>query len=82
MRVIVAVPRVQGLPSRRPKTSESVMAPFLFKCPNTGFQVQGWAADNGSEDDREIYRSITCLACGGLHMVNPETGKTLGTDYE
>ena len=26
------------------------MAPFLFRCPNTGFRVQGWVADDGSDD--------------------------------
>jgi hypothetical protein len=58
------------------------MAPFLFRCPNTGFRVQGLAADDGSEDDRDVYESVTCLACRGLHMVNPKTGKVLGSDDE
>jgi hypothetical protein len=56
--------------------------PFLFRCPNTGFQVQGWAADDGSEDDRATYEGVTCLACRGLHMVNPKTGAVLGSDDE
>jgi hypothetical protein len=58
------------------------MAPFLFRCPNTGFRVQGWAADDRSDDDRESYESTTCHACGGLHLVNPKTGDVLGSDDE
>ena len=58
------------------------MAPFLFRCPNTGLRVQGWAADDGSEDDRVTYEGVTCLACRGLHMVNPKTGEVLGSDDE
>jgi hypothetical protein len=58
------------------------MAPFLFRCPNTGFQVQAWAANDDPEDDQETYESVTCLACGALHMINPKTGKLLGSDDE
>jgi hypothetical protein len=56
------------------------MVPFLFRCPNTGYQVQGWAAESEPEDGHDIYESVKCLACGGLHMVNPKTGKTAGED--
>ena len=31
------------------------MATFLFRCPNTGYRVQGWVADDGSEDTDETY---------------------------
>ena len=27
------------------------MAIFLYRCPNTGQQVQGWIADDPTEDD-------------------------------
>jgi hypothetical protein len=50
------------------------MAPFLYRCPNTGQQVQAWAADDPTEDD-DAYEMVTCLACAGLHLVNPKTGK-------
>jgi hypothetical protein len=55
------------------------IATVLFLCPNTGDCVQGWFADNGSEDS-ETYEAITCLACRQVHMINPRTGKVLGTD--
>ena len=58
------------------------MAPFLFRCPNTGLRVQGYAADDGSEAERDTYENVTCLACRGLRMVNPKTGEVLGSDDE
>jgi hypothetical protein len=56
------------------------MAPFLYRCPNTGRQVQAWAADDPTEQDDDTYQSVTCLACAGLHLVNPRTGKVIGAD--
>ena len=58
------------------------MATLLFTCPSTGARVQGWFADDGSEDDGETYEGVTCLACRQVHMVNSRTGKVLGADEE
>jgi hypothetical protein len=38
--------------------------PFLCRCPNTGDNVQAWAAD------------------AQAHLMNPKTGKVLGSDDE
>jgi hypothetical protein len=54
------------------------MAPFLYRCPNTGLKVQGWIADEPADDDAETYESITCLACAQVHLVNPTTGRVIG----
>ena len=51
------------------------MGAFLYRYPVTGPRVQGWVADDGS-DDNNASESVTCLACGRLHLVNPKTGKT------
>jgi hypothetical protein len=48
------------------------MVPFTYRCPRTGQQVQGWAADDLT--DGEIYEPVTCTACG-----NPKSGKVLET---
>jgi hypothetical protein len=56
------------------------MASFIFRCPNTGLNVQGWVADDPTERGKEIYETITCTACTGLHVVSPATGKVLGSD--
>ncbi len=54
------------------------MKPYVFRCPNTGLEVQGWAVATEPDDAREKFEAVECLACGRLHMVNPRTGKTLG----
>jgi hypothetical protein len=55
------------------------VGPFLYRCPNTGFRVQGWVEDDESEDS-ERYEGVICHACGRLHLVNPKTGETAGSD--
>jgi hypothetical protein len=56
------------------------MAAFLYRCPNTGLNVQGWVADDPAERGTGTYESFTCTACLQLHAVNPATGKVLGAD--
>jgi hypothetical protein len=56
------------------------MATFLYHCPPTGRKVQGWAADDAAPGDAQVFVPVTCLACGGVHLVNPKTGKTASTD--
>jgi len=56
------------------------MTPFLYRCPNTGYQVQGFVAEESN--DPENYQTVTCLACQRVHLVNPTTGKVLGEDDE
>jgi hypothetical protein len=51
------------------------MAPFLFRCPITGFNVQGWTAEAVENDDTEKYEAVPCLVCQQLHLVNPRPGK-------
>jgi hypothetical protein len=59
------------------------MAPFIYRCPYTGFRVQGWASnEDESERAGDVYEGVTCLACGRLHLVNPNTGKTAGESGE
>jgi hypothetical protein len=57
------------------------MPPFLYRCPNTGYRVQGFVADDTSDDD-ERFEAVACIACDRLHYVNPRTGKVLGDDDE
>ena len=51
---------------------------MLYRCPNTGFRVQGYTADENIPHDRDAYEPLTCLACKLVHLVNPKTGKVLG----
>ena len=56
------------------------MAPFLFRCPNTGQRVQGWTAEEVSPDEADTYETVTCIACRQVHLVNPATGEVLGSN--
>jgi hypothetical protein len=59
------------------------MVTVIFRCPRLGLRVQGWFADNESEDSEGVtYQSMTCLACRQMHLVNPRSGKVLGDDDE
>jgi hypothetical protein len=57
------------------------MATLVFRCPFTSQRVQGWSAEDVS-DDRDIYLPVECVACRCVHHVNPATGKVLGGDEE
>ena len=45
------------------------MATFVYRCPNTGLNVQGWSADE-IPDETNSYETITGAACGQLHFIN------------
>jgi hypothetical protein len=55
---------------------EAIMTAFLFRCPATGYSVQGLVPD--PVPDGETYQSITCTACWRTHLVDPKTGKVAG----
>jgi hypothetical protein len=57
------------------------MPPFPYRCPKTGYRVQGFIAEDVS-DESEGYEVITCIACQEVHLVNPTTGKVLGAADE
>ena len=56
------------------------MTPILYRCPNTGQQVQGFVAD--ADLDATEFEAVVCAACAGLHWVSPKTGRVLGVDEE
>lgn len=46
--------------------------PFLYRCPVTGVNVQAMTTDDetaGGRQDR--LEMVQCLACGGVHLVDP-----------
>ena len=53
------------------------MTTFIYRCPNTGQEVQGLTDDPPVADDPEAYQSVKCIACSRLHWVNPRTGRVL-----
>jgi hypothetical protein len=54
---------------------------FIYRCPVTGRQVQGFSADDVSEDTH-TYEPVRCVPCKRFHMVNPATGAVFGQDAE
>jgi hypothetical protein len=52
--------------------------PYLFHCPITGSDVQGFLVEEAPSDDPNSYTPVCCLACGQMHLVNLRTGKTVG----
>jgi len=53
---------------------------FLYRCPNTSHKVQGLVRGNACSADNTVYETVTCLACNGVHLVNPSSGRVLGAD--
>lgn len=51
------------------------MQTFLFRCPTTGYNVQGSFEETGSP--LPTYVGQHCLACRGLHIVDPRNGHLL-----
>lgn len=54
------------------------MKHFIFTCPVTKQNVQH-RFESLSSDRCE---AVTCIACDGIHFVDPKTGKVLGRDKE
>jgi hypothetical protein len=50
---------------------------FMYRCPYSRYLVQGFVAEDTSED-AHIYEPVTCPACRQIHHVNPHTGVVLG----
>jgi hypothetical protein len=57
---------------------DDAMRNFIFRCPVSGLSVQG--SDTGTESAPH-YVAESCLACGGVHVVNPATGKLLSEEH-
>ncbi len=58
------------------------MPAYLYRCPATGLNVQGWIADDPAQRDESSLEAVTCTACTRVHLVNPRTGRVLGADDE
>jgi hypothetical protein len=54
------------------------MAKLIFRCVQTGMNVQVWLPDEAPSDRADSYEAVTCPACTRLHLVNKTTGKILG----
>ena len=55
------------------------MGHLLFKCPQTGLNVQHWVED-APDDPSDAYKPVVCQACTKLHFINISNGKLLGEE--
>jgi len=51
---------------------------ILFHCPQTGHRVQGLISTDTSRAEAGDYETVSCIACSGVHFINPLTGSVLG----
>jgi len=71
------MPRPQAEPNLCCSQDSGADVPlFVFRCPNTGKQVQGFSAEDVSKE-AHVYEPVRCIACQYLHHVNPATGAVL-----
>jgi len=56
------------------------MPPFLYRCPNTGYPVQGFTAEKVSGKDADAIVTVACILCEQVHLVNPVIGKLAGVE--
>ncbi len=47
---------------------------ILFRCPQTGMNVQHWLADV-PEDAKDRHASVVCPACAKIHFIHNATCK-------
>jgi hypothetical protein len=55
------------------------MRNFIYRCPETGLNVQGSVDDEDAE--LKQYVAQVCLACGRVHTLNPRTGKLMSEEF-
>jgi hypothetical protein len=59
------------------------MITFVFRCPVTSRNVQGFFADDpSSNEDEGLFEAVTCLACNQPHLINRATHRALTDDGE
>jgi hypothetical protein len=53
------------------------MPTFTYRRPQLGLNVQGYVAEEIGENERVLLK---CLACAGLHLVDPTGAILVGPD--
>jgi hypothetical protein len=54
------------------------MAVILFRCPYTNSHAQ--AVVDAESADETTFEPVSCPACLRRHLVNPKTGRVLGSE--
>ena len=53
---------------------------IIFRCPQTGMDVETLLHKQEHEEARPYYVAVTCPACTRLHFLDKSTGIALGRD--
>ena len=56
------------------------MIAFPYRCPTTGYRLEGRQAVPAAASPMVTYVAEHCAACGGLHIVNPTTGRLMSEE--
>jgi hypothetical protein len=56
------------------------MATFIFRCPNTNQNVQGLWSSEDMPEHGYTYLPVRCSACHQLQLLDPLTGRVMGSD--
>ena len=51
------------------------MPTFLFKCPSSGYRVQGFVAQEDETTDHDVFVPVNCPVCAQVHLVDPKPGR-------
>jgi hypothetical protein len=53
------------------------MESLVFRCAQTGTNVQVWLPEGPQPERADSYEAVTCPACARVHLINRKTGKML-----
>lgn len=56
------------------------MHSFVFRCPLTGYNVQGRVDVAIHDLPERSYHATDCAACRSVHLINPRTGKLMSEE--
>jgi hypothetical protein len=54
------------------------MRGISFRCPTREMHTQAWIADDIQAGSENEYVTVDCIACRGVHLINPRTTEVIG----
>lgn len=58
-------------------THRKTWRPIIFSCSNAGDRIQGLLPDVAADPGANNLHPITCVACDGVHFIDPRTDSML-----
>lgn len=60
----------------------AMLTKLVFRCPNTGMNVQQLLEPQPLAGDNDSFAAIHCPACARIHLVNRKTMKLLAREND